>query len=64
MSDTTLETATHADHKAVERKLAVAYSPRHKTPDTKLGADAPDLRELFEAVAYVPAWIRQAGRGR
>lgn len=40
----------HIDKTAVERPLHVAYSPRHAKPDTRLGADDPDIKQLFHDI--------------
>lgn len=54
----------HIDKTAIEKPLHVAYTPRHAKPETRLGAEAPDIRELMESVVYVPTWIRRMGAGR
>jgi hypothetical protein len=50
----------HIDKKATERPLSIAYQPRHAKDRLvdRLGAEAPDIRELMEAF-IPPAWIRR-----
>lgn len=51
----------HIDKTAVEKKLSVAYSPRHAKPDTRLGADDPDIKRLFYEIGPGNPF-RQVGR--
>lgn len=51
----------HIDKTAIEKPLHVAYQPRHLKPDTRLGADAPDFKQLFHEM-FADNPFRRVGR--
>jgi hypothetical protein len=58
-----MTTPKHRKHQwhPIREQRVPALSPRHVKPDTRLGADDPDIRELMSAFVP-PAHIREMGR--